>query len=136
MLAMNTYPRAYIEACRTASVARMKRYRAVAETADANVLAAFETDFCNGQVLALECFFMHRTRAIEGKDGNPANEVRLLAAALMAGSGRMAVDKTIKYDPAKSVLGLKVGDTIALTAGDFDRLADAYFTEISKRFAE
>lgn len=136
MLAVNTYPKAYIDACRAATSARLQRYRAVAASADAGAVAAFEPDFCNAMVLSLETLFMHRTRALEGKDGNPANEVRLLAAALMTGGARMAVDKTIKYDPARSVLGLKVGDPIALSADDVDRLADAYFAEISKRFAE
>lgn len=135
MLCRNTYPMGYIEACRAKAAAQMARYRAMAKTADAAALADFEPDFCNAMILSLETFFMHRARGFEGKDGNPANEVRMLANALMNGDGEMTADRTIKYDPAKSVLGLKIGDPIRLTADDFERLAAAYFVEIYQRYA-
>ena len=48
-------------------------------------------------------------------NGNPLNEVRMLSASLMNNRGNMAVDKTIKFDAANSVLKYKIGDKIKLT---------------------
>jgi hypothetical protein len=53
----------------------------------------------------------------------------------MHNSHKLLKDSQIKLDPAKSVLGLKVGDDIRLTTHDFKRLADAFFNEISVKYA-
>ncbi|ORM31886.1 hypothetical protein [Williamsia sp. 1135] len=82
----------------------------------------------------LDVFFTHRTRGVEGKNGNPINEVRVLTQSLLENDGRLGVDNTIKLKPETSVLGLRVGDEIKLTAPDFTRLADAYFDEMDARF--
>ena len=49
--------------------------------------------------------------------------------------GVFVPENTIKYDPAKSVLGLKFGDEVRLTANDFGRLAEAFLDEIEARFS-
>jgi hypothetical protein len=82
--------------------------------------------------------------AIEGKDGNPLNEVRVLCNSLLFNRGKLQVEKlpdwpnsagsSLKLPPDKSVLKLKAGDTIALTHAEFVRLADAFFAEIEKRY--
>lgn len=52
----------------------------------------FEPMFFNHFVMALDNYFVHRARNLEGKDGNPLNEVRLLANSPMS-SGGVLTDK-------------------------------------------
>jgi hypothetical protein len=133
MLGMRTYDPAYVDACRrhieTATVALASLVTAA--RGDTN---GAEATLLNNLVIVLDAQSTHRLRAVEGKDGNPLNEVRLLAASLLTNSGRMLADKQIKLDPASSVLGYAVDDEIELGQADFARLAKAYFTEIEKRF--
>jgi hypothetical protein len=46
----------------------------------------------------------------------------------------MTADKTIKFDPAESVLRLQPGDEIRLSETDFVRLSNAFFAEIAAKF--
>jgi hypothetical protein len=78
--------------------------------------------------------FVHRLRKAEGKDGNPANEVRVLATSIMENDGRLVAEKTIRLRPETSVLGYAPGDEIALDEAAFTRLADGYFAEVQTRF--
>lgn len=137
MLAEKSYDRDYVDACRGLVRREMAAYgelRAVAVPVDADAVAGFEGDFLNGMVVLLDALFVHRTRAIEGKDGNPLNEVRVLTNSITRNGGVFQGEKAIKLDPAASVLGYGDGDTIRLTTTDFGRLADAYFGEIERRF--
>jgi hypothetical protein len=128
MLCMTTYPQEYVDSCR----ARVETAAAAFPQLDAD--ADREPIWFNNLVIVLEACFVHRARAQELKDGNPVNEVRLLAASLLTNGGRLLADKQIRLDPDRSVLGLRVGDPIALTASDFDRLAKAYLAEIEIKF--
>lgn len=85
-------------------------------------------------VLVLESSFMHRSRTIEKKDGNPLNEVRVLSRSLVENDGVMGVDKTIKLDPGTSVLRYQVGDRIRVRESDFVRLSKAFFAEVEAKF--
>jgi hypothetical protein len=85
-------------------------------------------------VLALDSYFVHRTRAIEKKDGNPLNEVRMLCNSMMNNNHMMCADKTIKFDPARSVLKYRVGDEIKLNEADFTLLSSAFFAEIERKY--
>ena len=85
-------------------------------------------------VIVLDGYFMHRSRILEKKDGNPLNEVRVLCTSMMSNGGVMAADKTIKLDPEKSILGYRVGDEIALTEAEFVRLSAAFFAELEDKF--
>ena len=85
-------------------------------------------------VLALDNHFVHRTRAIEKKDGNPLNEVRMLSNSIMNNGSVMCADKTIKFDPTKSVLKCRVGDKISLNEADFTRLYSAFLSEIEAKY--
>lgn len=71
---------------------------------------------------------------MEGKDGNPLNEVRVLCNSLLNNGGLMASDKQIKLDPAKSILKYQVGDEIKLSEADFALLAKAFFAEIESKY--
>jgi hypothetical protein len=64
----------------------------------------------NNLTLVLDSYFVHRTRAIEGKDGNPLNEVRMLCNSILRSKGVLSADKTIKYEADTAVLKLRVGD--------------------------
>ena len=95
---------------------------------------AFEPLFFNNLVLVLDAYFVHRLRTKELKDGNPANEVRVLCESILHNGAKLAADKAIKLKPDASVLGYEVGDEISLDEKRFAKLADAYFVEIEKKY--
>jgi hypothetical protein len=141
MLGMKTYPQDYIESCRARVDADLRAYRAQVGKAPSR---EFEGRFFNDQVLLLDYMFVHRLAGIEGKDGNPLNEVRALCNSILLNHGKLQVDKlpgwpnsaggSIKLPPEKSVLKLKAGDDINLTEADFVRLSQAFFAELEKKF--
>jgi len=141
MLGMKKYSKHYIAACRARVDADLRSYRKqVGKTPPKD----FEVRFFNDQVLLLDYMFVHRLPGIEGKDGNPLNEVRVLCNSLLLNKGKLQVDKlpdwpnsaisSLKLPPDKSTLKLKPGQQVALTEADFVRLSKAFFTEIEKRF--
>lgn len=130
MLERASYSQDYIDGCRE----RISAQIAVYDEADAD--AVLESVFFNNLVIVLDATFAHRLRSVEGTDGNPLNEVRVIAGALMDDGVTMGSDSTIRLDPETSVLGLAPGDEIALTEDDFVRLSDAFFSELEKRFSE
>ena len=85
-------------------------------------------------VIALELAFVHRVRKAEGKDGNPLNEVRLIAFSLLEHDGVMTEDPTIKYDTRKSITGLAIGDQIIIDREAFERLAAGFYGEIERKY--
>jgi hypothetical protein len=137
MLCVNTYSQDHIDRCRARVTSYVEAYRAMAAPAtDDAAIAAFEPVFFNNLVLALDTCFTHRSRTIEGKDGNPVNEVRLLCASLTQHDGLLVADKAIRLRPETSVLGYAPGDEIAVSEAGFVRLAEAYFDEMESRFLE
>jgi hypothetical protein len=134
MLGRANYPLDFIVACRKRAERQLKLYDALAKKAGKEA-DAFEPEFFNTMVLALDHYFMHRLRGKEGKDGNPLNEVRMLAASLLENEGVMTRDSTIKYDPAKSTTGIALGEKIVLDRKTFEALADGFFGEIADKFS-
>ena len=138
---MKKYPKDYIAACRARVDADLRAYR---EGGGKAATKEFEARFFNDQVLLLDYMFVHRLTGIEGKDGNPLNEVRVLCNSILLNRGRLQVDKLpgwpnsagsgIKLPPEKSVLKLEVGDEVRLTEADFAQLSTAFFAELEKRF--
>ena len=96
---------------------------------------SFESVFFNNMVLVLDSYFTHRMRGIEGKNGNPLNEVRVLCNSMLENNDTMAANTTIKMDPAKSVLKYRIGDKIRLNERDFLLISKAFFAEIESRYA-
>jgi len=138
---MKKYPKAYIAACRARVDADLRAYRsAVGKTPSRE----FEARFFDDQVLLLDYMFVHRLSGIEGKDGNPLNEVRVLCNSILLNRGKLQVDKLpewpnsavagIKLPPEKSVLKLKSSDEVRLSEADFERLSKAFFAELEKKF--
>jgi hypothetical protein len=144
MLSVTSYPQAYVDATRSKIDAQLDAYNALvtaaAEAAGAKdkkvgpALAGFAPLFFNHMVLALDNYFLHRGRNLEGKDGNPLNEVRVLCQSITHNNATMAADKTIKMKPETTVLKYEVGDDIKLTEDDFRRLAKAFLSEIEIKF--
>jgi protein involved in polysaccharide export with SLBB domain len=85
-------------------------------------------------VMVVDDYFLHRSRNLELKDGNPLNEVRVICNSLRDNDGMMAADKQIKMDPDSSVLKLQVGDEINLSIDDLQRLSEAFLSEIERKY--
>jgi hypothetical protein len=128
MLAVSTYSQDYVDACRARMRETLDAYRTVRDT------AAFEPQFLAHMVIALDAYFVHRVRNKELKDGNPLNEVRLLATSIMSNDAVLVADTQVKLTPESSILGLAPGDPIVLDADDFARLSEAYFDEIECKY--
>jgi hypothetical protein len=127
MLGMRTYTKKYIAACRSKVEQDISTYKA-------SHAKGLESTFFNNMVIVLDHLFVHRLRTVEGKDGNPLNEVRLLSDSLMNNNHKMSMDKTIKYDPAQSVLKYEEGKEIKIGEADFVLLSKAFFTELESKF--
>ena len=140
MLAVNKYSAEYIDTCEAQLEAQLAAYKIlVAVTSGSSpkaraALDAFEPLFFNNLVLALDAYFTHRTRAVEGKDGNPLNEVRMICASIQRHEAILTADKTIKYRPDSSVLKLPLGARIHLDDRQFEALQKAFFAELRRRF--
>ncbi len=143
MLGVKNYTQDYIDECRAKVNAQLDAYHHLVASAQAGAAdvqkingaaEAFEGLFLNGLVLELDYLFVHRLRALENKDGNPLNEVRILCESLTENDGKLVASKTMKLNPAKSVLGYEVGDAIRLNTADFAKLAEAFFGEIENRY--
>jgi hypothetical protein len=135
MLGVSSYTQEYVDACRARVDETVATYERVAASADGAAVEAFQPRFYEHMVIALDAYFMHRLRKLEGKDGNALNEVRVLSASIMQGGGKLQPDPTIKLKPETSLLGLAAGDEIALGSDDFARLSAAFFGQIEERFA-
>jgi len=142
MLGMKTYSQDYIDACRARVEANLRAYRKQVGKAPAK---EFEARFFNDQVLLLDYMFVHRLTGIEGKDGNPLNEVRVLVNSLLLNDGKVQVDRLpgwpnsasggLTLPPEQSVLKLKPGDEVKLSEANFVRLSKAFFEELEEKYA-
>jgi hypothetical protein len=141
MLAVTAYTQEYIDECRSRMEAQLAAFQILVSSARTDEASAFrsaaesfEPLFLNNLILVLDAYFVHRTRAIEGKDGNPLNEVRMLCNSILRNHGVLCADKTIKYKPETSVLKLRIGDEIAVDEAQFLLLFVAFFAEIQHKF--
>jgi len=128
MLAVTEYSPDHVNRCRR----RIEADVAAFSKLEAN--GAAETAFFNNMVLSLDHYFLHRVRKNEGKDGNALNQVRIICDSLTHNDGILAADKTIRITPEDTILALRVGDEIRLTAEDFRRLAKGFLAEIESRY--
>ncbi len=137
MLGRKDFTRDEIDRAKAVIDQQLTAYRALASAtpggAGEATLAAFESHLFDNLVLTLDRFFVHRVRAVSGKDANPLNEVEVLVESLLVGDV-LRTNKVIKWLPENTVLGLADGDPIALTEAQFTALADAFFTELESRF--
>jgi hypothetical protein len=134
MLGRKDYTQEELTSCKVAIGAQLEAYKALEAAAGADALAGFEGPFFTNMVLGLDRWFVHRVRAVSGKDGNPLNEVELFVDSVMTNGGVLRGSNVIKYVPGDSVLGLEIGDRISLTREQFERLSAAFLAEIERRF--
>ncbi len=142
MLCMNNYSQEYVDECRIKIEAQVAAYRDLVEAAGdsastsrlVDAAYAFEPTFFNNMVLVLENYFVHRSRTLEKKDGNPLNEVRILCNSLLNNNGMMTADKSIKLDTTRSVLRHQFGDEIKVREADFKQLSKAFFAELETKY--
>lgn len=142
MLGRKTYTEEELDHARSAIDQQLAAYKKLVEaidgaTSDPNVRAAldaFEPLFFNNMTLVLDRYFVHRVRAVTGKDGNALNEVELMSDSLMNNDGVLQAGNVIKLVPDQSVVKLEIGDRIALSAEQFERLCKAFLAEIQSRF--
>ena len=136
MLGRSTYPKTQIAACRAEMAQLCATWRAIAARSEAKARAEAEAQVFNQMAVALEGWFVQRLRGVEGKDGNPMNEVRLLAQGVTSNGGYFPSDNTIKWRPEACVTGYRAGDRIALSEAIFARLSEAYLDALTAKFAE
>ena len=136
MLGRSSYPAAQVEACRAEFAALARAWEAVAARSGAVARAEAEALVFGQMVVALEGWFVHRLRGVEGKDGNALNEVRLLALGMTENGGYFPSDGVIKWKPEASVTGYRAGDRIALSEAVFSRLVAVFLDGIAARFPE
>ena len=143
MLGRKDYTREEIDQAKKAVDQQLAAYKKLvkavdAATSDPKVAAAreaFEPLFFNNLTLALDRHFVHRVRAVAGKDGNALNEVELLSESLMNNNGIMIGSNVIMYVPDAAVAKTRIGDRIRLSGEQFERLAKAFFAEIESKFS-
>ena len=87
-------------------------------------------------VVALEGWFVHRLRGVEGRDGNALNEVRLLALGVTENGGYFPSAHGIRWQSAMSVTGYRAGDRIRLSEAVFSRLAGVFLDGIAAKFPQ
>jgi hypothetical protein len=125
MLLRTGYDRHYVAACRESVGAAVEELRRVGAGSAAWIQL----------VVALDRWFSLRNPKVEGRDGNPLNEVRVLAESVAEHGAVMTVPKGIKLRPEESVLGFAEGEEISLDGDAFERLFDAFLAAVEKKLA-
>jgi hypothetical protein len=137
------YPREYVAGCRSRLRTQLAAYRQAANAARQpgepkpaadTPFGLLEPVFFNNLLVVLDTWFVRRARDVEGRDGNPLNEVRLLRRSLTENGERLVRDRTVHLDPETSVLGHRPGDPVRLTEEQFTELAEAFLEEIEQRY--
>lgn len=138
MLSRSSYPATHIEQARRNIKARIGAWDAAfpSDHEGSNAIADLEVAYFTNLVQVLDSHFVHRARGAEGKDGNPANEVRVLCNSLVEHDGVLTKDKQIKLSPESSVLGLDYGHVIEIRRDSFEKLAEAFLAEIDARYPD
>lgn len=142
MLGRKSFTREEFDVCKGAIDQQLAAHRALVQAAASTTahskvsaaLEAFEPLFFNNMILALDRYFVHRVRLVAGKDGNALNEVEMLCDALMSNDGVLRDSTVIKLIPDRSVVKLRVGDRVSLTAEQFERLSSEFFAELERKF--
>jgi hypothetical protein len=124
MLPRTGYDRHYVASCRESVGAAVEELRRV----EAGSVA------WNQLVVALEHWFAQRIPKVEGRDGNPLNEVRVIAESVIEHGAVMTVPRGIKLGSETSVLGFEEGEEISLDGDAFERLFDAFLAEVEEKY--
>lgn len=126
---------AYVDSVAARVAAQITHFRSVAPRLGMDAEAkGFAHGFFNHLLLSLDRYFVFRSQVIEGFNGNPLNEVRMLSAALTRGDGVLMADPSISYMAGGSVLGYQIGDAVQLDDAQFEALFTAFIGELTTRF--
>lgn len=145
MLEMKAYDPDYIASCRARDESQVAMFHEVVMAARnhrdegsdlESALDSLESEYFNNMLIVLEGYFVYRMREVEGTDGNALNEVRVLARSLVQNGGTVLADAQITLDPARSRLGLELGDSVRLTSQQYRTISDAFFREIERKFTD
>lgn len=122
MPATNKYTHEYVYECRSKVELQLSTFRNMTSKAKNldktndrslhHTIDAFERHFINNMIIVLDAMFMHRTRALEGKDST-LNDVRFLSREI-----------------------LNNRNEITLNVWQFEKLAKGFFEEIEKKYQE
>ena len=82
----------------------------------------------------LDAWFGGRERDLEGEDGNPMNEVRVIADSVVGNASTLRVLEPVRWAPERTVLRFAVGDEVEMSADGFERLAAAYLAAIENTY--
>lgn len=137
MLGVRKYEKKFINACRTNINEQLKTYNKLLmdiRNPFGVSVKEFEHAFFRNMVILLDAFFVHRLRTIEGKDGNPLNEARVVSSSLLFNNGKLKMDSSIRLKPEKSILKFNPGEDIKITQEGFSLLANAFFRELEKKY--
>ncbi|MFL6151138.1 MAG: hypothetical protein ACJ72B_02050 [Ornithinibacter sp.] len=129
MPARTAYTSAEIEACRDSCDALLAVW-AANEVEDTTL----ESLVFVQAVVVLDAWFAHREHDLEGDDGNPMNEVRVIAGSVVGNAGTLRVPDPIRWAPERTVLHFTPGDEVEMTADGFERLAAAYLAAIEHTY--
>ncbi|MDR0922272.1 MAG: hypothetical protein LBM95_07820 [Lactobacillales bacterium] len=130
MWATKSYPTSYVEKIQKHFEQQLSEFQTFSTD------KKLEATFFENATIALEYAFVHRMRTVEGKNGNPLNELRMLAQSFLANDGIFTEDTLYKYAAEKSVLGYRYGEVIQLSAEDFELLLRRVIEEILVKFPE
>ncbi len=133
MHSVTSYSRDYIDTCRLHIARQLEAYRTLAASANRRAVADFEPLFLNHLLLALDHYFCHRCAEVEGSDGNPLYEMRLLCASITQNRS-VLLEGTTLGTSLTPVLKLRPGSNIALSEEQFAAISIAFFAELEKRF--
>jgi hypothetical protein len=145
MLGMKNYSREYVDACRAKVDSDVAAFTDGRNGLEGDAGEMLEVAYFNNMVLVLDYLFVHRLAGVDGKDGNPLNELRVMCDSILSNGGvmtagtvskssQMRFNKAIKLSPERSVLKYKVGDVIRVHEREFVELSNAVFAEIKTRY--
>jgi hypothetical protein len=119
MRGRKNYDQAEIDNARTAIDAQLAAYKKLLAGPGATDLDEFEPLFFNNLAVALDRLYVHRFRAVTGKDTgkdtSPLNELELIVDSLTNNGGIFRGSTAVNYVPADSITGLEFCDRVALT---------------------
>ena len=135
MLARTSYDPSQIATCRTVFAEMLESWRRLAARTGAAARAEAEVRVFNQMVVALDGWFVHRQRSLEGREGDALHEVRLLALGITTHRGIFPQEGATHWQAETSISGLAPGDAIRIGEALFTRLCDAFLEAMTARFA-
>ncbi|SKC44490.1 hypothetical protein [Plantibacter cousiniae (nom. nud.)] len=137
MLGRKTFEQREVDQAKSMIAALVAGRETLAEAgADPAALAVVDPEFFTGLTLVLDRPFVHRVRSVLGKGPGALNELELIVASILDHDRVFTVGTVLQYAEGTSFTGLVPGETIRLSAEQFERLAVGVFAELEELFVE